>query len=251
VRRLPHQLDDAGAPHALGHRRHAAVRQPQRLQDARDDAHLVHAVGTGLLLLGVLLQHQEEVAVVRLGLGDDLARRRLVEQQRHHQVRERRRLAQREHEHRVGQGVLHHDRCARIALRRAAIARAGLLGRRIRSVAISGQVAWALCAGVVGVVRSHGAPSTSGVGPEKVAAVRDRTAENAGARSVARHRATCPTFLPAPVEERLPGEDEARALGRFGCMSAHHARVRLPAALPAPEGVASVRVAMHPWPRPA
>jgi hypothetical protein len=130
VRLLAHDLGDARAPQALRHRRHAAVRQLQRLQDAGDDADLVQ-VGRGLdVLLGVLLQHQEQVAVVGLGLGDDLARHRRVEQQRHHQLRERHRPAQREHEHRVGQRVLHDDRagCAFALEHDGASAGAGVAG---------------------------------------------------------------------------------------------------------------------------
>ena len=109
VRLFAHDLDDAGAAQALRHRRHAAIGQLQRLQHARDDADLVQVRRRLRLVLGILLQHQQQVAVVRLGLGDDLAQLRRVEQQRHHQLRERHRLAQREHEQRVGQAVLHHD----------------------------------------------------------------------------------------------------------------------------------------------
>ena len=110
VRPLAHDLDAPRAAHALGHGRLAAVGQLERLDDARDDADLVEVVDRrGVLLVRVLLQHQEQVAVVGLGLGDHVARRRRVEQQRHHQARERHRLLQREHEHRVRHRVLHDD----------------------------------------------------------------------------------------------------------------------------------------------
>ena len=67
--------------HPLGHRRHAAVRQLERLDDARHHSRFAQVRRCLDLLLGLLLQGEEQVAVVRLGLGDDLARCRRVQQQ--------------------------------------------------------------------------------------------------------------------------------------------------------------------------
>ncbi len=97
VRLVAHHLDQARAPHALGHRRHAAVGQLEGLVDARDHPDLEDVGGADVLLLGVLLQHQEQVSVVRLGLGAEPAANHaeradvavmIVHQRRHDEVRQ-------------------------------------------------------------------------------------------------------------------------------------------------------------------
>ena len=117
MRLLPHGLHAARTTQALRHRRHVAVRQAQRLEHARDDTLLVDAVDARSLLLGVALQHDEEMPVVRFCLGDDLARLRRVQQQGHHQRRERHCASQREREQGVRQLLLYDHAPALLGVR--------------------------------------------------------------------------------------------------------------------------------------